>query len=152
LCLKIQFKHVVYSYFILHVGQSQDKQNILSADIIFGSPEALLSSEWKDKLNDLNITVIVIDEFHLIATWRISMMKPFLGDNDLEQLKLDIGDHTCCDICQQECTCKNCALLTLEKLLTGQDCSSYQYDEELSDTSDEMSDEIIDDNKSDFEP
>ncbi|KAK3086487.1 hypothetical protein FSP39_019095 [Pinctada imbricata] len=360
-----------------NIGQSQDKENILSADIIFGSPEALLSSEWKDKLNDLNITVIVIDEFHLIATWgqndkdsklafrrwfgeigelrticpgacvlalsatctqkakkrvmkvvtfkadhvsifispdkrnikyivkrvtnntemsmtwvvdgllelgklfpkiliycksisdvakifdyitdevseelrscvamyhsetedaiketiltsisdpqdkirimistnalgmgvdfknlsnvilfgppnsmldvvqelgragrngeramailmykshhlsqcdeevkvlyqtpecrRISMMKPFLGDNDLEQLKSDIGDHTCCDICQQKCTCKNCALLTLEKLLTGQDFSSYQ----LSDTSDEMSDEIIDDNKSDFEP
>ncbi|XP_061182575.1 ATP-dependent DNA helicase RecQ-like [Saccostrea echinata] len=50
-------------------GQGLDKE-ILSGevDIIFGSPESLLG-EWRAELQQLNVTAIVIDEFHLISTW-----------------------------------------------------------------------------------
>lgn len=55
--------------FFIFTGQGLDK-DILSGkiDIVFGSPESLLG-EWRTELQQLTITTIVIDEFHLISTW-----------------------------------------------------------------------------------
>ncbi|XP_069102081.1 ATP-dependent DNA helicase RecQ-like [Argopecten irradians] len=50
---------------------------------------------------------------------RLSMMESFLKEDELEKLKSNIGDCTCCDICQATCTCGDCSLLPLEKLFLG---------------------------------
>jgi superfamily II DNA helicase RecQ len=39
-------------------------------DLIYASPETLVGDPaWRASLTKLNVTAIVIDEFHTIATW-----------------------------------------------------------------------------------
>jgi superfamily II DNA helicase RecQ len=39
-------------------------------DLIYASPEALVGDpEWRTAFQKLNITLIVVDEFHTIYTW-----------------------------------------------------------------------------------
>uniref|UniRef100_A0A8W8NPZ9 Helicase ATP-binding domain-containing protein n=1 Tax=Magallana gigas TaxID=29159 RepID=A0A8W8NPZ9_MAGGI len=39
-------------------------------DIIFASPEALVGDpQWRSHIQKLNVGLLVIDEFHTIATW-----------------------------------------------------------------------------------
>lgn len=39
-------------------------------DIIFASPESLVGDvQFRDKIQDLNVSLIVIDEFHTVMTW-----------------------------------------------------------------------------------
>ena len=38
--------------------------------IIYASPESLVGdSHWRSTIQRLNVTTIVVDEFHTIATW-----------------------------------------------------------------------------------
>ncbi|XP_056013609.1 ATP-dependent DNA helicase Q1-like [Ostrea edulis] len=40
------------------------------ADIIFGSPEMIIGSKhWREELEKFNVKLIVVDEFHTVATW-----------------------------------------------------------------------------------
>ena len=39
-------------------------------DLIYASPEALVGDkEWRTEFKKLNVTLIVVDEFHTIYTW-----------------------------------------------------------------------------------
>lgn len=58
----------------LFIGSSdEDDRNILDGrvDIVYGSPEALVGNpEWRESMrSSLEVSTIVIDEFHTIATW-----------------------------------------------------------------------------------
>lgn len=59
--------------FIEFVGSSSESDlNILKGriDVIYGSPEAFVGDpEWRNSMQHLDVTTIVIDEFHTIATW-----------------------------------------------------------------------------------
>lgn len=46
-------------------------------------------------------------------------MKSFLKESELEEVNSYSGDCSCCDICQNACTCGNFTLLPLEKLFSG---------------------------------
>lgn len=60
-------------YLFYFVGSSdEDDRNILDGrvDIVYGSPEALVGNpEWRESMRSLEVSTIVIDEFHTIATW-----------------------------------------------------------------------------------
>lgn len=39
-------------------------------DLIYASPETLVGDPvWRSLIQKLNVTLIVVDEFHTIATW-----------------------------------------------------------------------------------
>ncbi|XP_062584590.1 ATP-dependent DNA helicase RecQ-like [Saccostrea cucullata] len=62
------------------IGQTPDlDKEILDGkiDVVYGSPESLLG-EWREQLQHLDVSAIVIDEFHLISTW---------GDDDAQNGK-----------------------------------------------------------------
>ena len=41
-------------------------------DIIYASPETLVGDQdWRSSIKNLNVKVIVVDEFHTIATWYV---------------------------------------------------------------------------------
>uniref|UniRef100_A0A8W8NVH0 DEAD/DEAH-box helicase domain-containing protein n=1 Tax=Magallana gigas TaxID=29159 RepID=A0A8W8NVH0_MAGGI len=54
-------------------SSDEDDRNILDGrvDIVYGSPEALVGNpEWRESMrSSLEVSTIVIDEFHTIATW-----------------------------------------------------------------------------------
>lgn len=57
------------------VGSStQSDMNIKDGlvDIIYASPETLVGDpEWRASIQELPVSVLVIDEFHTIATWYV---------------------------------------------------------------------------------
>lgn len=57
-------------------GSSGDSDVNGQFDYLFASPEALVGDKiWRSKLQDLNldVSVIVVDEFHTIATWYVEL-------------------------------------------------------------------------------
>lgn len=55
--------------FFTFVGQGLERKFLSGKiDILFANPESLLG-DWRTELQHLNVTVIVIDELHLILTW-----------------------------------------------------------------------------------
>uniref|UniRef100_A0A8W8JQT8 Helicase ATP-binding domain-containing protein n=1 Tax=Magallana gigas TaxID=29159 RepID=A0A8W8JQT8_MAGGI len=43
-----------------------------NVDIIYASPETLVGDpEWRASIQNLPVSVLVIDEFHTIATWYV---------------------------------------------------------------------------------
>lgn len=60
-----------YLFYFVRSGDEDDR-NILDGrvDIVYGSPEALVGNpEWRESMRSLEVSTIVIDEFHTIATW-----------------------------------------------------------------------------------
>ena len=56
-----------------YTGSIEDLEKISNADVIFASPEVLLGdSESKAYIRDLSVALIVIDEFHTIASWWVN--------------------------------------------------------------------------------
>ena len=45
---------------------------------------------------------------------RHALMQYYLKPRQLQDLKAEMGLHTCCDVCAMNCTCGNCELLSLE--------------------------------------
>ncbi|XP_062603119.1 ATP-dependent DNA helicase RecQ-like [Saccostrea cucullata] len=64
---------------------------------------------------------------------RISIMKDFLSTSQLDSLKT--GIHSCCDICELECSCKNCKQLPLQQYFLGP-CVMEDSDSVSSDATD----------------
>ena len=48
---------------------------------------------------------------------RASIMKDFLSTSEIDSL--NTGIHSCCDICEQVCTCRNCTQLPLQQYFLG---------------------------------
>ncbi|KAK6168271.1 hypothetical protein SNE40_022132 [Patella caerulea] len=76
---------------------------------------------------------------------RISLMESFLTDKQIEQLKSEIGVHTCCDLCGIACLCGTCEITIMEQLLkkstvseTSTSSSSPECDTDYDGTEDEM--------------
>ena len=41
-------------------------------DIIYASPETLVGDQdWRSSIKNFNVKVIVVDEFHTVATWYV---------------------------------------------------------------------------------
>ena len=41
-------------------------------DIIYASPETLVGDQdWRSSITNFNVKVIVVDEFHTVATWYV---------------------------------------------------------------------------------
>ncbi|XP_056016380.1 ATP-dependent DNA helicase RecQ-like [Ostrea edulis] len=54
-------------------GTDKETDELIQAgkvDIIYASPESLVGdSQWRSTIQRLNVTVIVVDEFHTVVTW-----------------------------------------------------------------------------------
>jgi superfamily II DNA helicase RecQ len=47
-----------------------EKIKMGEVDIVYASPETLVGeSDWREQFQTLKVDVIVVDEFHTIATW-----------------------------------------------------------------------------------
>ncbi|XP_062613037.1 uncharacterized protein LOC134274817 [Saccostrea cucullata] len=58
-----------------------------------------------------------VKEFYKAATCRRQMlMTNFLSESEMNLVKVQSGNHTCCDLCMKDCSCLNCTdMLYLEK-------------------------------------
>jgi superfamily II DNA helicase RecQ len=53
-------------------GESDDVIRDGGVDIIFASPEMILGSKtWREEMQNFDVKVIVVDEFHTVATWYV---------------------------------------------------------------------------------
>ncbi|XP_069121025.1 ATP-dependent DNA helicase RecQ-like isoform X2 [Argopecten irradians] len=56
-----------------YIGSSPEEDTKIrngEIDLIYGSPEAFVGdSVWRANIQKLNVSAIVVDEFHTIATW-----------------------------------------------------------------------------------
>ena len=76
---------------------------------------------------------------------RLQILKPFLSDEELRSVQsTSTGQHVCCDICEQICSCQSCSLTVMEKAVknlpfvddimessgsdSDSDTISYEYD------------------------
>ncbi|XP_062611989.1 ATP-dependent DNA helicase RecQ-like [Saccostrea cucullata] len=54
-------------------GKDKETDDLIEAgkvDIIYASPESLVGdSRWRQTLQKLHVTAVVVDEFHTVATW-----------------------------------------------------------------------------------
>lgn len=108
----------------------------LSSIILFGPPHSILDVLQEigraGRDGEKTVAFLLYNSHHLIHCEqdvknlfqcndcrRIQMMKSFLKESELEEVKSYSGDCSCCDICQNACTCGNCTLLPLEKLFSG---------------------------------
>ena len=65
--------HAMASLFL--GGESDEVIRDGGADIIFASPEMVLGSKtWREELQNFDVKVIVVDEFHTVATWYVISM------------------------------------------------------------------------------
>ncbi|XP_062582012.1 probable ATP-dependent DNA helicase RecS [Saccostrea cucullata] len=62
-----------------------------------------------------------VKEFYKAATCRRQMlMTNFLSESEMNSVKVQSGNHTCCDLCMKDCSCLNCTdMLYLEKSFLG---------------------------------
>lgn len=64
-----------HGFFFSKLGscpQSDIKIKEGKVDIIYASPETLVGDpEWRASIQNLPVSVLVIDEFHTIATWYV---------------------------------------------------------------------------------
>lgn len=73
-------KHTYFS------GASKEVDEMIAkgdVDIVFASPEALVGDkDWRSIIQEFAVSLIVIDEFHTVATWYVaSMLSKFLCDH-----------------------------------------------------------------------
>lgn len=60
------------SYYHILGGEADEVIRNGEADIIFGSPEMIIGSKhWREELEKFNVKLIVVDEFHTVATWYV---------------------------------------------------------------------------------
>ncbi|CAG2234898.1 recQ [Mytilus edulis] len=67
-------------------GASKEVDEMIAkgdVDIVFASPEALVGDkDWRSIIQEFAVSLIVIDEFHTVATWYVaSMLSKFLCDH-----------------------------------------------------------------------
>lgn len=77
----------------LFIGSSdEDDRNILDGrvDIVYGSPEALVGNpEWRESMrSSLEVSTIVIDEFHTIATWQVHIFSSCILIHNIASVQL----------------------------------------------------------------
>ena len=55
-------------------------------------------------------------------------MNSFLNAADMELLKQETGNHSCCDLCQKACNCEGCSLLCLEQIFNAPPLEDVESD------------------------
>lgn len=100
-----------------------------------GNPSCavLLHNSYNVRNIDTDVKCVIRDP----SCRRVSIMKSFLKDSELQEIHSDMEKHTCCDICEDECKCGDCLQLQLERLLKS---SSIETDENVSDSESEVTD------------
>lgn len=100
-----------------------------------GNPSCavLLHNSYNVRNIDTDVKCVIRDP----SCRRVSIMKSFLKDSELQEIHSDMEKHTCCDICEDECKCGDCSQLQLERLLKS---SSIETDENVSDSESEVTD------------
>ena len=68
---KLLFRFLNVFFYIKGKDKETDELiEVGEVDIIYASPESLVGdSHWRSTIQRLNVTAIVVDEFHTIATW-----------------------------------------------------------------------------------
>lgn len=91
-----------------------------------GSPSCaiLLHNSFNVRNTDLDVKSVIRDA----SCRRLSLIKSFLKDSELNNIHEEMEKHTCCDICEEKCKCGDCLLLPIEKLLQME---SENEDDEL---------------------
>ncbi|XP_062586322.1 putative ATP-dependent DNA helicase Q1 [Saccostrea cucullata] len=113
------------------LGMGIDVSNCSNV-ILFGLPENLVDLVQEigriGRSGDPSVALILFNTYHLRklsktmkdlcsdTCRRMTIMKHFLSETDLNELKKETGKHTCCDVCDKICSCGNCEYLSLEKL------------------------------------
>lgn len=100
-----------------------------------GNPSCavLLHNSYNVRNIDTDVKCVIRDP----SCRRVSIMKSFLKDSELQEIHSDMEKHTCCDICEDKCKCGDCSQLQLERLLKS---SSIETDENVSDSESEVTD------------
>lgn len=117
------------------LGMGVDFKDVLSSIILFGPPHSILDVLQEigraGRDGEKTVAILLYNSHHPIHCEqdvknlfkcndcrRIQMMKSFLKKSELE-VKSYSGDCSCCDICENTCSCGNCILLPLEKMFSG---------------------------------
>lgn len=100
-----------------------------------GNPSCavLLHNSYNVRNIDTDVKCVIRDP----SCRRLSVMKSFLKDSELQEIHSDMEKHTCCDICEDKCKCGDCTQLQLERLFKS---SSIETDENVSDSESEVTD------------
>lgn len=133
------------------LGMGVDFKGLSSIIILFGPPHSIIDVLQEigcaDRDGEKTVALLLYNSHHLIHCEqdvknffqcndcrRIQMMKSFFKESELEEVKSYSGDCSCCDICQNTCSCGNCTLLPLEKLFSGTSKNDHVSEDSDSDS------------------
>jgi superfamily II DNA helicase RecQ len=76
----------------------------------------LLHNSFNIRHIDLDVKCVIRDK----NCRRLSLMKSFLKDSELDEIRKESEKHTCCDICEEKCQCGDCQYLPVQKLMQSE--------------------------------